>query len=93
MCSTLVVHILPRQRAGHIKRLRVFACCARRAFDADAGRVLFSAVVRPAENTGCGNMGRKGRAVLSRRTVAKYRDELHIPSTAGRKQYETSGAF
>ena len=25
---------------------------------------------------------------LSRRTVAKYRDELHIPSTAGRKQYE-----
>ena len=30
---------------------------------------------------------------LSRRTVAKYRDELHIPSTAGRKQYETSGAF
>ena len=31
--------------------------------------------------------------VLSRRTVAKYRDELHIPSTAGRKQYETSGAF
>ena len=26
---------------------------------------------------------------LSRRTVAKYRDELHIPSTAGRKQYES----
>lgn len=26
--------------------------------------------------------------VLSRRTVAKYRDELHIPCTAGRKQYE-----
>ena len=25
---------------------------------------------------------------LSRRTVAKYRDELHIPSTAGRKVYE-----
>ena len=25
---------------------------------------------------------------LSRRTVAKYRDELHIPSTTGRKQYE-----
>lgn len=25
---------------------------------------------------------------LSRRTVAKYRDELGIPSTAGRKQYE-----
>ena len=31
--------------------------------------------------------------VLSRRTVAKYRDELRIPSTTGRKQYETSGAF
>ncbi|MFQ7855053.1 MAG: RNA polymerase factor sigma-54 [Flavonifractor plautii] len=30
---------------------------------------------------------------LSRRTVAKYRDELRIPSTTGRKQYETSGAF
>ena len=25
---------------------------------------------------------------ISRRTVAKYRDELHIPSTTGRKQYE-----
>ncbi|MEG1684145.1 MAG: RNA polymerase factor sigma-54 [Oscillospiraceae bacterium] len=26
--------------------------------------------------------------LLSRRTVAKYRDELNIPSTTGRKQYE-----
>lgn len=26
--------------------------------------------------------------VLSRRTVAKYRDELHVPSTAGRREYE-----
>ena len=25
---------------------------------------------------------------ISRRTVAKYRDELGIPSTTGRKQYE-----
>ena len=25
---------------------------------------------------------------ISRRTVAKYRDELHIPCTSGRKQYE-----
>ena len=25
---------------------------------------------------------------LPRRTVAKYRDELHIPSTTGRRQYE-----
>jgi len=25
---------------------------------------------------------------LSRRTVAKYRDELSIPSTTGRRQYE-----
>jgi RNA polymerase sigma-54 factor len=25
---------------------------------------------------------------LSRRTVAKYRDELGIPSTTGRKEYE-----
>lgn len=32
-------------------------------------------------------MDREGCA-LSRRTVAKYRDELGIPSTAGRKQYE-----
>ena len=25
---------------------------------------------------------------LSRRTVAKYREELNIPNTSGRKQYE-----
>ncbi len=35
----------------------------------------------------CELMAAQGCA-LSRRTVAKYRDELHIPSTAGRKQYE-----
>ena len=32
-------------------------------------------------------MSREG-CELSRRTVAKYRDELGIPSTTGRKQYE-----
>lgn len=35
----------------------------------------------------CERMSAQGCA-LSRRTVAKYRDELHIPSTTGRKQYE-----
>lgn len=35
----------------------------------------------------CELMGREGCAI-SRRTVAKYRDELGIPSTTGRKQYE-----
>ena len=35
----------------------------------------------------CELMSAQG-CVLSRRTVAKYRDELHIPSTAGRKRYE-----
>ena len=35
----------------------------------------------------CQLMGEQG-CPLSRRTVAKYRDELHIPSTTGRKQYE-----
>lgn len=35
----------------------------------------------------CELMGAE-RCVLSRRTVAKYRDELNIPSTTGRKQYE-----
>ncbi len=35
----------------------------------------------------CEMMSAQGCA-LSRRTVAKYRDELHIPSTTGRKQYE-----
>ena len=35
----------------------------------------------------CELMAAQGCA-LSRRTVAKYRDELHIPSTAGRKVYE-----
>ena len=35
----------------------------------------------------CQLMGEQGCA-LSRRTVAKYRDELHIPSTTGRKLYE-----
>ncbi|MBM6926813.1 RNA polymerase factor sigma-54 [Pseudoflavonifractor phocaeensis] len=35
----------------------------------------------------CELMSAQG-CVLSRRTVAKYRDELHIPSTTGRKQYE-----
>ena len=32
-------------------------------------------------------MGEQG-CVISRRTVAKYRDELGIPSTTGRRQYE-----
>ena len=32
-------------------------------------------------------MGEQGCAI-SRRTVAKYRDELGIPSTTGRRQYE-----
>ena len=35
----------------------------------------------------CELMSAQGCA-LSRRTVAKYRDELNIPSTTGRKQYE-----
>ena len=35
----------------------------------------------------CQLMAQQG-CTLSRRTVAKYRDELHIPSTTGRKQYE-----
>ena len=35
----------------------------------------------------CERMAREG-CELSRRTVAKYRDELGIPSTTGRKQYE-----
>lgn len=35
----------------------------------------------------CELMSREGCA-LSRRTVAKYRDELGIPSTTGRKQYD-----
>ena len=35
----------------------------------------------------CQLMGEQG-CTLSRRTVAKYRDELHIPSTTGRKLYE-----
>ncbi len=35
----------------------------------------------------CELMSQEGCA-LSRRTVAKYRDELGIPSTTGRKQYE-----
>ena len=37
----------------------------------------------------CERMAREG-CLLSRRTVAKYRDELNIPGTAGRKQYESS---
>lgn len=32
-------------------------------------------------------MGEQG-CTISRRTVAKYRDELGIPSTTGRRQYE-----
>ncbi|MEG2119336.1 MAG: RNA polymerase factor sigma-54 [Pseudoflavonifractor sp.] len=35
----------------------------------------------------CQRMGRE-HCDLSRRTVAKYRDELNIPSTTGRKRYE-----
>ena len=35
----------------------------------------------------CERMAREG-CELSRRTVAEYRDELGIPSTTGRKQYE-----
>lgn len=35
----------------------------------------------------CEQMAEAGCAI-SRRTVAKYRDELHIPSTAGRRQYQ-----
>ena len=35
----------------------------------------------------CERMAREG-CELSRRTVAKYRDELGIPSTTGRRQYE-----
>ena len=35
----------------------------------------------------CALMAQKG-CELSRRTVAKYRDELGIPSTTGRRQYE-----
>lgn len=35
----------------------------------------------------CERMSAQG-CPISRRTVAKYRDELHIPSTTGRKQYE-----
>lgn len=35
----------------------------------------------------CELLGQEG-CELSRRTVAKYRDELGIPSTTGRKQYE-----
>ncbi|MCI2105553.1 MAG: RNA polymerase factor sigma-54 [Intestinimonas sp.] len=35
----------------------------------------------------CQIMAERG-CTLSRRTVAKYRDELHIPCTTGRKQYE-----
>jgi len=35
----------------------------------------------------CAIMAERG-CQLSRRTVAKYRDELGIPSTAGRKEYE-----
>lgn len=35
----------------------------------------------------CQLMGEQG-CTLSRRTVAKYRDELHIPSATGRKLYE-----
>lgn len=35
----------------------------------------------------CEMMAREG-CELSRRTVAKYRDELRIPSTTGRRQYE-----
>ena len=35
----------------------------------------------------CELMEREG-CTLSRRTVAKYRDELNIPSTTGRRQYE-----
>lgn len=35
----------------------------------------------------CELLGEEG-CVLSRRTVAKYRDELGIPSTTGRRQYE-----
>ena len=35
----------------------------------------------------CERMAREG-CELSRRTVAKYRDELGIPNTTGRKQYE-----
>lgn len=35
----------------------------------------------------CELMAREG-CELARRTVAKYRDELHIPGTAGRKDYE-----
>ena len=35
----------------------------------------------------CELMAKEG-CTLSRRTVAKYRDELRIPSTTGRKQYE-----
>lgn len=35
----------------------------------------------------CELMAKEG-CELSRRTVAKYRDELNIPSTTGRKQYE-----
>lgn len=35
----------------------------------------------------CECMAAQG-CILSRRTVAKYRDELNIPSTAGRRKYE-----
>ena len=38
----------------------------------------------------CEQMAEEGCAI-SRRTVAKYRDELHIPSTAGRRQYRQTG--
>jgi RNA polymerase sigma-54 factor len=35
----------------------------------------------------CERMAKEG-CQLSRRTVAKYRDELNIPSTTGRKLYD-----
>lgn len=38
----------------------------------------------------CELMGKEGCG-LSRRTVAKYRDELKIPSAAGRKTYDSQG--
>ena len=47
--------------------------CPRRASDADAGRVLLPAVVRPAENTGCRNRRRERCAILPRRTVRARR--------------------
>jgi len=64
------------------------------AISPDSAKALLRKIVdsedkrRPYSDQKISELMTKDGAGISRRTVAKYRDELNIPSTVGRRQYE-----